>query len=578
MRHSNLKISGVVLAALLAAAPIVSTSTTAFADPNGGQGGNVSATSGEAGTSGSSATSGEAGTSGSSATSGEDNTSDASKIADASTVNKFVSHFSSKPLIFSRKAAAKYDPADLLNWSGLVDTYSGPGLVDGGDTGKVNDLAGFFYDAKNGKQDAINLWKQSGANNKFKSFVSFNGGDRVQATLRNASVLAADWNDVLQNGGNVKEEINFLDTDGNVRTDVRPIVLQVNVLSNDTAVNNFMNYFSTSPKNVTTDQLNKMGHNPLPLLNHSGVVGTYSTTTSGSAGEPNNDHFGLVDMGGGINGLAQYFYDTSTEANQTAVAMWEASDQYDLKSTIKYGDKTCEVNDNPVNEDKIDDLWDTLKQNGGDVKETLEILSKSDGQVVGTTTLTVHVTKGSTSTSSVSGGGSYYPAASDTWADTTDNDNDNNNTSAPTVSATVPVTGIMHIKSSNTILYTKDGKAIPSRVLPANTDWRTDTKVTLNDGRVLYRVATNEYVLGSAADFSENSVSVTPVSSGVFTVTQPGFITLQKLTDNNTFEPVPVRLIQNSSWKYDKKAVWNGQTYYRIATNEWVNATDGSLS
>ncbi|UQS82926.1 SLAP domain-containing protein [Bombilactobacillus folatiphilus] len=44
-------------------------------------------------------------------------------------------------------------------------------------------------------------------------------------------------------------------------------------------------------------------------------------------------------------------------------------------------------------------------------------------------------------------------------------------------------------------LYKSDGTYIPSRVLPKDTDWKTD-QVKVIHGRNYYRVATNEWVLG----------------------------------------------------------------------------------
>ncbi|RHW52007.1 hypothetical protein DS831_01365 [Bombilactobacillus bombi] len=157
------------------------------------------------------------------------------------------------------------------------------------------------------------------------------------------------------------------------------------------------------------------------------------------------------------------------------------------------------------------------------------------------------------------------------------------------------VDGIVTVNTPSSVmaqLYTKDGSPISDRALPSGSNWKTDLKRTVYaNGEVYYRVSTNEYVKASQVSFSEKAgststssatesgnVVVTP-ASGVFTMDTLGSLLWTKANDNQSMSVIADRYLPaNSKWRVDQKAVVNGKTFYRVSTNEWVNATHGSLN
>ncbi|MCO6542560.1 MAG: SLAP domain-containing protein [Lactobacillus sp.] len=157
------------------------------------------------------------------------------------------------------------------------------------------------------------------------------------------------------------------------------------------------------------------------------------------------------------------------------------------------------------------------------------------------------------------------------------------------------VDGIVTVNTPSSVmaqLYTKDGSPISDRALPSGSNWKTDLKRTVYaNGEVYYRVSTNEYVKASQVSFSEKpgststssatesgNVVVTP-ASGVFTMDTLGSLLWTKANDNQSMSVIADRYLPASSqWRVDQKAVVNGKTFYRVSTNEWVNADHGSLN
>ncbi|GEO79127.1 SLAP domain-containing protein [Companilactobacillus mindensis] len=114
-----------------------------------------------------------------------------------------------------------------------------------------------------------------------------------------------------------------------------------------------------------------------------------------------------------------------------------------------------------------------------------------------------------------------------------------------------------------TILYNDDGKMVGNRSLGKNSSWKIDKMKAVN-GTVYYRVATNEWV--KANDVKEytivNSVIITKDGTFKYLYTSEG-----KMVGNRA-------LSKNSSWYSDKIATINGEKMYRVATNEWIKASD----
>ena len=158
----------------------------------------------------------------------------------------------------------------------------------------------------------------------------------------------------------------------------------------------------------------------------------------------------------------------------------------------------------------------------------------------------------------------------------------------------VAVNGIVTVKdgaaSSVAQLYDPNGNVIVDRALPARTSWITGQKRTIN-GVDYYQVSTEEYVKASQVYYkvkTENSITVnvitgnieyTKIPANVFRVTAGGFTSLWRVSDDGTSMIVkPDRFVPyHSDWKTAQIAVVDGQTFYQVSTNEWIRSENGNL-
>ncbi|WP_125762870.1 SLAP domain-containing protein [Companilactobacillus hulinensis] len=161
----------------------------------------------------------------------------------------------------------------------------------------------------------------------------------------------------------------------------------------------------------------------------------------------------------------------------------------------------------------------------------------------------------------------------------------------PSAAGTVTkYTGIATTGSTGAPIYDKAGNLIKARALGANTKWAIDRKLVLN-GVTYYRVATNEFVKASDATITGNDVN-----TGTDTNTNPD-------TDDNissakdiqkadrvavtTISDAPTNLYTidgalikgralggHTPWAVFKMATINGVKMYKVATYEWVKASD----
>ena len=155
------------------------------------------------------------------------------------------------------------------------------------------------------------------------------------------------------------------------------------------------------------------------------------------------------------------------------------------------------------------------------------------------------------------------------------------------------VNGVVTVNTSyitTAPLYDEAGNVIVDRSLPNKSRWQTDIKRTVYaNGQVFYRVSTHEYIRADQVTFTANDASnssdstikgdvvVTP-SEGVFTMDNLGALLWSKSDDNNSMTVIADRYLPaKSAWRADKKAVVNGNTFYRVSTNEWVKADKGTF-
>jgi len=112
-------------------------------------------------------------------------------------------------------------------------------------------------------------------------------------------------------------------------------------------------------------------------------------------------------------------------------------------------------------------------------------------------------------------------------------------------------------------LYDKNGNKVTNRALGSNSGWKSDQMMVLN-GETYYRVATNEYVKVSDIVEYQMDVSTVKTTSG----------SAKYLYDVNGKKSSDRALAANTAWFTDKSAMINGEKMYRVATNEWVKASD----
>ncbi|MGQ2375815.1 SLAP domain-containing protein [Companilactobacillus zhachilii] len=115
-------------------------------------------------------------------------------------------------------------------------------------------------------------------------------------------------------------------------------------------------------------------------------------------------------------------------------------------------------------------------------------------------------------------------------------------------------------------IYDKSGKLNNDVVLSEGSSWIIDQSLTIN-GAEYYRVATNEYVKASdvykytplQTVATTNGTNLTPVYNS------RGQVIIDRALDTNT------------PWYTDRSATIRGQKMYRVATDEWIKASDSTL-
>lgn len=182
--------------------------------------------------------------------------------------------------------------------------------------------------------------------------------------------------------------------------------------------------------------------------------------------------------------------------------------------------------------------------------------------------------------STVVGGVTYYKVATNEWlrADALEiqgNTSDNTNITTSTTATKTPGY-IGRILKGGTVSVDDNGK-YTGQVFANYTAWKLSAKKTIN-GETYYKVATNQWINATAMTVRDaggvlvnetiNSTTVTKTPGYIGTVNKGGTLSYDdngNLT-NNAFG-------NYTSWKLDAKKVVNGITYYRVATNQWINAS-----
>uniref|UniRef100_UPI00177D13E5 SLAP domain-containing protein n=1 Tax=Companilactobacillus hulinensis TaxID=2486007 RepID=UPI00177D13E5 len=117
---------------------------------------------------------------------------------------------------------------------------------------------------------------------------------------------------------------------------------------------------------------------------------------------------------------------------------------------------------------------------------------------------------------------------------------------------------------SNKLIFKAESELVKNRTLAPSSSWITDRETYVINGTKYFRIATNEFV--SADDvyvYSPVNMTVTTHSNSY----TPVYTAKGELVSNRT-------LNSNTDWSVDSVTYINGDKYYRIATNEFVKASD----
>ncbi|MQS75341.1 SLAP domain-containing protein [Companilactobacillus halodurans] len=138
--------------------------------------------------------------------------------------------------------------------------------------------------------------------------------------------------------------------------------------------------------------------------------------------------------------------------------------------------------------------------------------------------------------------------------------------------------GVLYVDktSSDYRLYDNNGNEINNRALDRNTYWAVDEIANDNKGNTYYRVGTNEWVKQVDGVHYPIPLFLHDIQMN------RGILHLDDTNQNYTLFNENGRrinnraLAENTDWKVDKTAKdYEGNTYYRVATNEWVEQRNG---
>lgn len=110
-------------------------------------------------------------------------------------------------------------------------------------------------------------------------------------------------------------------------------------------------------------------------------------------------------------------------------------------------------------------------------------------------------------------------------------------------------------------IYNENGKLNNDVVLSQNSDWVIDQTKTI-DGVTYYRVATNQYVRASSVYKYQPFSGVVTTSKETAVYNSKGQLVIDRALDKNT------------PWYTDRTSEVKGEKMYRVATDEWVRASD----
>jgi len=130
-------------------------------------------------------------------------------------------------------------------------------------------------------------------------------------------------------------------------------------------------------------------------------------------------------------------------------------------------------------------------------------------------------------------------------------------------------------------LYNAEGNIISGKVLSKNTYFTTDRIAYINSND-FYRVTPNEFVKatnafeanGTNSGDTNNSDNIISERNTISTFSdQPDVQLFSQTSDNKITNIGNRKLAHNTDWLTDQKVIIDGESYYRVATNEYVKAS-----
>jgi len=147
---------------------------------------------------------------------------------------------------------------------------------------------------------------------------------------------------------------------------------------------------------------------------------------------------------------------------------------------------------------------------------------------------------------------------------------------------TSAVDGIVTTKSDKSYytLNNDEGNTVKNRALAKNTAWKADKVRTDQNGNKQYRVATGEWIDANDVTFGDTATTDTGALTDIQSV--KGIVKLDNagftyFLYNKAGDQLKTRALSgNSSWQVINTAKDSeGNTYYRVATDEWVMQGNG---
>ncbi|MFD1417683.1 BspA family leucine-rich repeat surface protein [Companilactobacillus keshanensis] len=142
----------------------------------------------------------------------------------------------------------------------------------------------------------------------------------------------------------------------------------------------------------------------------------------------------------------------------------------------------------------------------------------------------------------------------------TDSGNSGNNNNGSDTGIITDNNQVVATGSQNVPLYNSQGKLLTDYALAKNSDWRSDKQLILN-GITYYRVSTDAWVKSDDVYLFESGNTNVSVHHDKYAK----LVNSKKAESNRG-------LRASSDWKSDRSTTLSGIKYYRVSTNEFVNS------